>query len=103
MHGKSRKAPSDIRVKMLHGFHQTDISFLNQIGYRQTIPQIAPGNTDDKTQMRQNEFSCRVQISIVTQSFGKSPFVFLLKHRKFIDSFNISINISHRSREIIRT
>ena len=55
VHGIAHQAHTLVRVKAAHGFHQTDIAFLNQVTVGQAIAQILAGHRNHQAQMRHDE------------------------------------------------
>ena len=74
MHRKRYQAHPTIRVEAFDGLHQADIAFLNQIGMRQAITEIATGNRNHQTQMREHQLAGGVDVAFIAQTAGKGLF-----------------------------
>src|SRR5581483_2480329 len=58
--GVSRKLVTPSPFELIHGFHQTDIAFLNQIEELQTAVRIFLRDGNDQTEVRFNQFALRL-------------------------------------------
>ena len=96
VHGERNQAHTHFRVETAHGFHQADITFLNQIRLRQAIARIITSNMNNKAQVRQDQrFSC-FQIALVMQLFSQCPLLVSRQHRPRVRSPDVRFQVTNR-------
>jgi hypothetical protein len=69
-----------IGIETLHGLHEADVAFLDQVAERQTITGIPFRDVHDETQVRQNELARRIEVVLLAESDRQCLFVFLAEH-----------------------
>ncbi len=72
VHGKRHQAHTHFRVEALHGLHQADVAFLDQVSLGQTVAGIATGDMDDKTQVGEHHLPSRPKILLIIETLGSS-------------------------------
>ena len=53
--GERHQAHAALRVEALHGLHQADVAFLDQVGVRQAVAEVAAGDRDHQAQVREHQ------------------------------------------------
>ena len=92
-----RHQPDTVRrIEALDRFHQADIALLDQVGVRQTVPQIAARDRDYQPKMRKHQLSCRIEIAVVTKTGGQTKLLLLRQHGKLSGRLDIGINAADR-------
>ena len=80
-----------VGIKLLHGMHEADVAFLNEIGELESVVPIFMGDLDDEPQVRDDEFFRRFHIIVLHQSYGKAKFLIRSQNGKAVDLRNIEI------------
>ncbi|MNT43514.1 hypothetical protein D3C72_1799910 [compost metagenome] len=99
MHGVRHQAHTLVRIETFYRFHQADIAFLNQVGMRQAIAQIAAGNRDHQAQVRQHQLLRGGQVIFFTQAFRQRNFFVVGQHGQAVHGRNIGVNIAQIASE----
>ena len=68
VHRERHQTNALVGIKALYRFHQAHVTFLNQIGFRQSIPRIAASNVHNESQMGEHQLTSRVDALVVIQS-----------------------------------
>jgi hypothetical protein len=55
VHGVAHQAHALVGVEALHGLHQADVAFLDQVAVRQAVAQVLAGNGHHEAQVRQHQ------------------------------------------------
>ncbi len=69
------------RVEALHGLHQADIAFLDQVGVRQAVTQVIARDRYDQPQVRQHELARGLEVVVVAKFGGELAFFRRRQHR----------------------
>ena len=95
-HGIGRKAEALVGVEPLHGLHQADIAFRDQLGQRQAIAAIAHGDLGDQTQMAGDQFVGGIDVTVFAPALGKLELLFGFQHGKLPDFPQVSRETAFR-------
>ena len=79
MHRKGNQTHPNFRVIALHGFHQTDVAFLDEVGQGQSITQIATRNVGHKPQVAQDQLAGRFKIAALAKTPRQGAFFFCVE------------------------
>ena len=71
---------------------RANIAFLDQIGVRQTVPQVAARDRNHQTEMRKDQLARRVEIGFVAETGGQAELLLLGQQRKLSGRLDIGIN-----------
>ena len=61
-----------LRLKTLHGFHQADIAFLNQVGLLQAVARITASDGHHHAQVRHHQTPGGVQVVVLVRRVASS-------------------------------
>ena len=89
MDGEGNEAHTHIRVETLHGFHQADITFLDEVAMGESITFVTTGDADHEAQMREDEFTRSVQIAVLAVSASEVLFLLEREERNSLDRVDI--------------
>ena len=67
---ETRRTPTS-GSKRLHGLHEADVAFLDEVAERQTVAEVAAGDVHDEAQVRQHQVARGVEIAAVAQLPGE--------------------------------
>ena len=98
VHGKRHQPHTTARIKALHRLHQADIAFLDQIGMRQAIAEIAPCDGNHQPQMRQHQLARRINVTMVTQTLRQMALLRLAQQRIATRRLDISVQVTGSNR-----
>ena len=90
---ETRRTPTD-RVEALHGLHQADVAFLDQVSDRQSITHVAARDVHHETQVREHQLARRVKVVVTMKTGGELEFGFAAQHRNLRDSLDIGVETS---------
>ena len=71
------QADALVRVEALHGLHQADVAFLDQVAVRQAVAQVLARDRDDQAQVRQHQASGGLEVAVFTQAPPERGFFLL--------------------------
>ncbi len=76
VHRKRDQPDAVAKIKLFHGFHQSNIALLDDVVERQSITVIAACHIDNVSQVRQNQFSGGFQITFGLEPLKQFSFLF---------------------------
>ena len=79
------EAEALVGLEALHGLHQADISFGNDLGNRQAIATIAHRDLGDEAQMAGDEMARGFGVFMLLPALGEHVFVLRRQQRKLAD------------------
>ncbi len=82
------------RVEPLHGFHQADVAFLDQVAVRQAVAEIVARDRHDETQVRQHEAARRVEVVVLAEFGCVAAFLFGGQQRNAIDGLDVRVDVA---------
>jgi hypothetical protein len=94
VHGVRHQPHTLVRVETFHGFHQADIAFLDQIGVREPVAEIATCDRHDQAQVRQHHFLRRIQVIVLLQAPSQRHFFIMRQHRQAVHGRDVCIDIA---------
>ena len=97
VHGEGNQAHADVRVEALHGLHQADVAFLDQVADRQTIAAVAARDVHDEAQVRQHQLTRGIEVAARLQLARERELLLTRQHRDARHAFNIGIEASDRT------
>ena len=65
MDGKRHQPNAPIRIKVFDGLHEADVAFLNEVGVREPVAQIASRDRNHEAQMADDQRLCGVDVAFV--------------------------------------
>jgi hypothetical protein len=83
-----------VRVETLHGLHQADVAFLDQVGVRQAVAEVAARNRHHQAQVREHEFLRGVEIVRIPQPLRQRDFFLVGQHRQAVHRGNIRVDVT---------
>jgi hypothetical protein len=99
VHRVRHQAHALVRVETLDGLHQADIAFLDQVGVRQAIAQVAARDRHHQAQVRQHQLLRGVQVVRFPQALGQRDLFLVGQHRQAVDRRNIRVDIAEIASE----
>jgi hypothetical protein len=60
-------------IEALHGLHQADVAFLDQVAHLQAVAVVATGDVDDEAQVRVHQFAGGVEVFLRRGSDAQGP------------------------------
>ena len=100
MHGKGNQPDAYIRVVALDGFHQADVTFLNQIALWQPVAGVAARDADHEAQMGHDQLTRCFEVVFVAKSLCQRPLLVLREHRDATDGAHVRFQRSGRHRDL---
>jgi hypothetical protein len=97
VHGKGHEAYADIGVEAFDGLHQADVAFLHEVVQRQSVTGITAGDMDDKSQLRHDEPTRRVEIFMVAILAGQILLILSTQDGHGVDGADIGIETADRT------
>ena len=94
----AHQAHALVRVEALDGLHQADVAFLDQVGMRQAVAEVAARDRDHQPQMRDHELARRFQIVLIAEAQREPLLLFQREHREAVDGLDISLEAARRHR-----
>ncbi len=91
MYGKGDQTYAALRIEFSDRFHQADITFLNQVGLRQSVTGIPTRNTYYQTHMGKNQLLGCFQIVIFLQTSRQRKFILCTQHREGLHQANVLV------------
>jgi hypothetical protein len=89
-HGIGGEAEAALGLELLHGLHQADIAFGDDLADRQAVAAIAHGDLGHEPQMAGDELVRRVGIAMLAPALGEHVLFLRLQHGKAPDFFQIA-------------
>ena len=89
-------------IEALDGLHQADIAFLDQVGMRKPIAQVAARDRHHQTQVRHDQGLRCGEVILIAQLAREASLFLLREHRKTIHCGDVGINIAEAGRETER-
>ncbi|MNO90272.1 hypothetical protein D3C76_817790 [compost metagenome] len=102
VHGKGHQAHAHFRVEALHGLHQADVAFLDQVGLGQAVTGVAPGDVHDEAQVRQYHLPRRFQILLVEETFGQFALLLRRQQRDAVHRVHVGFQVGTGNQGINR-
>jgi hypothetical protein len=99
VHGVADQADALVRVEALHGLHQADVAFLDQVAVRQAVAEVLARDRDDQAQVRDHEPPGRSQVAVVAQATRELGLLFLGQERDAVDRADVSVEVAERGNE----
>ena len=93
VHGKRHQPHATIGIEAFDRLHQTDVTFLDEVGMGQSIAHVLAGNRDDQPQMRQHQLTGSVEIAVVLQAAREGHLAFSGEHRDPMHRRDVSVDI----------
>jgi hypothetical protein len=97
VHGKRHKAYVIRGIESLHGFHESDIAFLDEVIQGQAVTRIALGDMDNETQVRHDELARCVEVFFIAETRSKYLFVFFGQNRDAADGLDVGVETAYRA------
>jgi formylmethanofuran dehydrogenase subunit E-like metal-binding protein len=97
VHGERDQPHAIIRIEALHGLHETDIAFLDEVTQRQTVARVALGNVHYETQVRHDELTRGIDVALIVKAGGQCVFVHLAQNRDSAYGMDVVIEATDRS------
>ena len=97
VHGERHQAHADVRVEALHGLHQADVAFLNQVADRQAVAAVAAGDVHDEAQVRQHQLTGGIEVAVVLQAARQRELLFARQHGNARHAFDVGIEAPDRT------
>ncbi len=88
------QAHAAFRVEALHRLHQADVAFLDQVGVRQAIAEVAARDGDHEAQVRDNKFPRRFEIVGVAEAPGERALFLGAEERKAVHGLDVRLQTS---------
>ncbi len=99
MHRERHQAHALVRIEALHGLHQADVAFLDQIADLQAVAGIAARDVHHEAQVRQHQLLGRIEIVFADES-ARQVLLFLLgQHWNAVNRTHIGFQASDRARD----
>jgi hypothetical protein len=71
VHGERHQTHAARRVEALDRLHQADIAFLDQVGVRQAVAEVAAGDGNHQAKVRENKLTRRLHIAFAVETLGQ--------------------------------
>jgi len=91
VHGVGHQTNALFGVKSLDRLHEADVALLDQIGLRQAIAQVLPGNGHHQTQVGEDQLPGGIQVVLIPQAFGAVLLLLQREQGKAVDRGDVSI------------
>ncbi|MNT29457.1 hypothetical protein D3C72_1651960 [compost metagenome] len=98
MHGERHQAHAALGVEALHGLHQADVAFLDEVCVGQAVAQVLARHRHHQAQMGKNQLAGGAQVFLVAQAAAKFRFTFRGQDRQAVDRGNISVDRAESAR-----
>jgi hypothetical protein len=92
VHSERHQPYAAFGIIALDGFHEADISLLNQVGLRQPITFITARNSNHYAQVRQYQLAGCVYIIFISQGSRQAHLFLLRKDRKAVGRLDVAFN-----------
>ena len=106
MDGERDQAYALVWIKALYRLHQPDVAFLYKVGMGKSIAEIAAGDRDDQTKMRENQLARGFDIVLLTEARRQAELFLLGEDRKTFRcgdvGFYIAYSGNHRESQSLR-
>ena len=96
MHRERDEPHPDLGVVALHGLHQADVTFLNQIAVRQPVPGVAARQVHDESQMAQHQLARGLEVVLVVEPLRQRLLFFGGQDREATHRLDVRIQIPAR-------
>ncbi len=97
VHGEGDEAHAHARVEALHGLHEADVAFLDQVAQGQAIAHVAAGHVHHETQVMQHQLAGRLQVLLVVEAQGELALLLGAQHRDGMHRLDIGIQAADRA------
>ena len=97
------EAHAALRVEALHGLHQADVAFLDQVRVRQPIAEVAAGDRHHQPQVRQHQRAGGFQVAFRAEALRKGALFFRGENRKPVDRVDVGLEAARGHRYGHRT
>src|SRR5262249_21126884 len=78
----------------LHGLHQANVTFLDQIAHGQSVAAIATGDVNDKSKVRQHQLPGSIQVPAEAEALSQVTLFFAAQDWNSANSVQVSIQAS---------
>ncbi len=96
VHSKRHQTHAHFRVETLHGLHQTDVTFLDQIGLSQTVTRITARDVHDESQVGEDHLTGRVQILLIVETLSQFTLLLGRQQGNAVDRVHIGLEVRTR-------
>lgn len=93
VHGEGHQANAHFRVETLHGLHQADVAFLDQVGLGQAVPRITLGDMNNEAQVRQHHLPRRFQVLLIEEAFGQFTLLLRRQQRNAVHRVHVGFQV----------
>ena len=99
VHGEGHQPHADLGVEALHGLHQADVAFLDQVAERQAVAAVAARDVHDEAQVRQHELARGVEVVVVAQAARQGLLFLAGQHRDAAHGVDVGVEAADRAGE----
>ncbi len=86
------------RFEAFHRLHQADVAFLDQVGVRQPVTQVAACNRNHQPQVGEHQLARRLQVVVLTQPQRERVLAFRAEQRHAVDRLDIGLDAAGGNR-----
>jgi len=91
------EAHAAFRVEPANGLHEAHVPFLDQVGLRQSITHVVPGDGHYQPQVRQHQRPRGIDVVVLLEASPERGLLFLRQQREPVDRLDVVIEASQRS------
>src|SRR5690606_16867062 len=94
VHRERHQADTDAGVEALHGLHQADVAFLDQVAQGQAVAAVAAGDMYDETEVRDDQPARRRQVVALLQADRQIVLLLLAQHGYAVDRLDVTRQVA---------
>src|SRR5207253_11377387 len=91
------EAHADVGVETLHGLHETDIAYLDDVAERHAIARVAAGDVHDEAQVRHHELAGSLEVAVIAETLGEFGLVLARQHGDAAHLVHVRVEASDRT------
>src|SRR5882757_5924435 len=97
MDGERHETDVDARIEALHGLHQANVAFLDEITDGQPIPAVTAGDVNNKAKMREDELTRSAEVIFAPEALCERLLFFPGQNWNTADPVQISVEAAERT------
>ena len=86
-----------MRVEALHGLHEADIAFLDDVAQRQAITRVAARDVHHETQVRQHELAGSFEVAFIAEATGERGLILARQHGDAAHLVHVGVETADRA------
>ena len=99
VHGVADQANALVGVEALHGLHQADVAFLDQVAVRQAVAEVLARDRDDQAQVRDDQATGGGEVAVVAQAAGELGLLLLGQKGDAVDGTDVGVEVAQGGHE----